>query len=179
VAATPTKPMSFAEFEQLPDPPAGHFELRHGELTVVAPPRWDHFLCRERVRRLLADASGAAWLAGTEMAFRPTPEGNFIHADVGLLSWKRAEAVPAKQYLLGSPELVVEILSPSNTDAEVREKKRLCLENGSREFWVVDLDRCEVEVSTPNGLTVTYKAGQQIPRFFASGPGLPVDRIVA
>jgi Uma2 family endonuclease len=35
---------------------------------------------------------------------------------------------------MAPPELVIELISPSNTAAELREKKKLCLENGSREF---------------------------------------------
>jgi len=57
------------------------------------------------------------------------------------------------------------------------DKRTLCLENGSREFWVVDMDHRRVEVSTPDGLTVTYKSGQQIPLFFAAGAQLAVDAI--
>ena len=74
---------------------------------------------------------------------------------------------------MGAPELVVEILSPSS------DKKTLCLENGSREFWIVDLNHREVEVSTPDGLTVTYKPGQDIPLFFARGKRVPVDGIIS
>jgi Uma2 family endonuclease len=79
--------------------------------------------------------------------------------------------------LEASPELVIEVLSPSNTAAEMRAKKKLCLENGSQQFWVVDKVHREVEVSTPDGRTVTYKAGQRIPLFFAAGKSISVDAI--
>ncbi len=55
------------------------------------------------------------------------------------------------------------------------DKERLCLENGAREFWVVDIDHRLVRVSTPDGLTVTYKDGQEIPLLF--GGKLAVDAI--
>ena len=58
---------------------------------------------------------------------------------------------------------------------ELIEKKDLCLETGSREFWVVNAKRRHVEVSTPDGRTVTYKSGQQIPLIF--GGSLAVDAI--
>jgi len=77
----------------------------------------------------------------------------------------------------GAPELVIEVLSPSNTAAELRAKKKLCLENGSEQFWVVDEEHREIEVSTPDGRTVTYKTGQQIPLFFAPGASILVDAI--
>jgi hypothetical protein len=56
------------------------------------------------------------------------------------------------------------------------DKRKLCLENGSREFWVVDIDHRKVEISTPDGRTITYNSGQQIPLFFAA-TALAVDAI--
>ena len=38
----------------------------------------------------------------------------------------------------GAPDLVVEILSPSNTAIEMERKRRLYMEAGVREYWVVD-----------------------------------------
>jgi hypothetical protein len=58
---------------------------------------------------------------------------------------------------------VIEILSASNRAAEIFEKEKLCLENGAKEFWVVDSDRRQVKVSTPDGHTLTYTSGQEIP----------------
>jgi hypothetical protein len=67
----------------------------------------------------------------------------------------------------GSDYEVVEVLSPSNTAAEIRARRNVCLENGSREFWLVDIEHRQVEVSTPDGRSITYKLGQSIPLFFA------------
>jgi hypothetical protein len=41
----------------------------------------------------------------------------------------------------------------------------------------VDIDHRQVEVSTADGLRVTYKSGQQIRLFFAGGEPLAVDVI--
>ena len=49
----------------------------------------------------------------------------------------------------GAPELVIEVLSPSNTAAEIYEKEQICLANGAQEFWVVDPDRRQVKMTTP------------------------------
>lgn len=89
---------------------------------------------------------------------------------------ERWQKIDLNGYFEGAPELVAEILSPSNTKKEILDKSKLCLENGAREFWVVDIDRRQVEVSTPDGRTITYPSGQQIPLFFATG-GLAVDAI--
>ena len=77
-------------------------------------------------------------------------------------------------FLVALSQYVVEILSPSNTAAEIQDKKEICLENGTVEFWVVDPKRHQVKVSDREGRTNLYKAGQQISLFFGS---IAVDAI--
>jgi Uma2 family endonuclease len=167
--------MTFAEFEQLPDSHAGRQELHHGELFLVPPPKHDHHLIQQRLRRGLGNAAGDAGEVSTEMGFRPLPEHEYWVADVAFVSRQRWDRIPRKGNLQGAPELVIEVLSPSNTAAEIRDKKKVCLENGSVQFWVVDIDLQEIEVSTPDGHSVTYKTGEEIPLFF--GGALRVDAI--
>ena len=61
------------------------------------------------------------------------------------------------------------------TADELIEQRNLCLENGSREFWVVDSRHRQVEISTPDGRAVTYRRGQEIRLFF--GGQVAVDAI--
>jgi Uma2 family endonuclease len=79
--------------------------------------------------------------------------------------------------LSGAPDLVIEVLSPSNTAAEIFDKEKLCLENGSQEFWVVDPDRLQVKISTPDGFTITYHSGQEIPLSLFGNAKVPVNAI--
>ena len=72
------------------------------------------------------------------MPFAPLPEYELRVADVAYLSPERFAQADPEDYIRGAPDLVIEVLSPSNTAAEIYEKEKLCLENGSREFWVVD-----------------------------------------
>jgi Uma2 family endonuclease len=168
--------MTFEEFEKLPDHPHGHrCELQHGEPAFVPPPIHEHHLIQRRLMRLLENAAGDAGEVSMELGFRPLGEYEYRIADVVFLVKDRWASIPRKGYLSGSPELVIEVLSPSNTTAKMHEKRKLCLETGSREFWVVDIDLRQVEVSTPDGHSVTYKSGQEIPLFF--GGRLAVDEI--
>jgi Uma2 family endonuclease len=91
--------------------------------------------------------------------WRP-PEYECRVADVAFLSKDRWDNIDPKGLLAGVPEPVIEVLSPSNTVAEIIDKKTVCLEDGAREFWVVDIDHRQVEVSTPDGRGNTYKSGQ-------------------
>jgi Uma2 family endonuclease len=177
VATSTTRLITFAEFEQLPNPQFGRYELRRGEPVIVAPPKLKHSTVQRRLRRLLEAAAGETGIVDSEFGFRPLPEGEFRIADVVFISQSRWQGIDLNGYFEGAPELVAEILSPSNTKKEMLDKRKLCLENGSREFWLVDIEHRQVEVSTLDGQTITYQAGQQIPLFF--GPAVAVDAIFA
>lgn len=175
MASSTTRLMTVAEFEQLPEAEGCRYELQHGELVTLAPPRYKHSLVQQKMMLLLQTAAAEAGPVFTELGFRPLAEYEFRYADVAWASQQRSDATDPNSYFRGVPELVVEVLSPSNTVAEMIDKERLCLENGAREFWVVDIDHRVVRVSTPDGLTVTYKAGQEIPLLF--GGKLAVNAI--
>ena len=177
MASTPTKIMTFAEAENLPDPQQGHYELHHGALVEVSIPKANHYIIQLQIQSLLVQSAGDSGKVGIEFGFRALPEYEYRRADVAYLAMSRFKSVDPKGYFEGAPDLVIEVLSPSNTATEIRDKKKLCLENGSREFWTVDIDHREVEVSTPDGHAVTYTVGQQIPLFFAPGAYIPVDAI--
>jgi Uma2 family endonuclease len=93
------------------------------------------------------------------------------------MSRDRAAAVDKDDALHGAPEIVIEVLSPSNTTAEIAERRGICLANGAREFWTVDSGRREIKVSTPDGLTRTYKCGDQIPLVLTDNETLAVDAV--
>jgi Uma2 family endonuclease len=59
--------------------------------------------------------------------------------------------------------LVIEVLSPSNTPLQIREKAALCLSNGAKEFWVVDPQKKTVTVMRNREGTTVYPAGEEIP----------------
>ena len=177
MATTHTRLMTFAEFEQLPEPQTCRYELRHGELVTVAPPNHEHRRAQRQLRRMLDKAAGESGVVETEFPFRALPEYEYRVTDVAFLSKDRWDNIDPKGWLASVPELVIEVFSPSNTVAEIIDKKTVCLENGSREFWVVDIEHRQVEVSTPDGRGTTYKAGQHIPLFFAGDAQLAVDTI--
>lgn len=175
MATTTTRLMTFEEFEQLPDPRGGHYELHRGEPILVLVPKHGHYFVQQRLLSLLMQAAVDAGQVGTEMGYRPIPEHEYWVADVIFIARDRWNKIPDDGNLSGAPDLVVEVLSPSNRAAELLEKRQLCLENGSQEFWVVDPPRRAVEVSTAGGRAIVYKSGQQIPLFF--GGSIAVDEI--
>jgi Uma2 family endonuclease len=177
VSTTVTRPMTFAEFERLPNPKGKRLELHHGEVVEVAPPKHRHHRRQLRLSRLMETLVDPIGVVALEFAYRPTPEHECWVADVAFVPRERYDLIPLDGNLAGAPDLVIEVLSPSNRDPEIEEKMKLCLGNGSREFWVVDDEDREIKLSTPDGRTVTYRAGQQIPLFFAPGSTLSVEDI--
>jgi Uma2 family endonuclease len=168
--------MTFAEFEQLPNPPEGfRLELRHGELFQVAPPKFEHSRVQWQLRHLLERAAGDAAIVTIEFGFRPMQGNEYLIADVAFASTERWKSTDPKCYFNGAPEIVIEVLSLSNTATEMLDKEKLCLENGCQEFWIVDPTLQLVKISTPDGRAITYSAGQETPLFF--GGRLAVDSI--
>ena len=176
MGATTTKLMTFAEFEKLPDEVCRRHELRHGELVEVPPPKFDHRVIQDHLVELLKPIAEGGYV-GVEFGFRALPEGEYRTADVVYVSAERYAAAKGSSYFQGAPEMVIEILSPSNTKAEMRERAALCLANGCLEFWVLDGGKRQVTVSTPDGVTVTYHSGQMIPLRLFGDASLPVNRI--
>lgn len=172
--------MTVEQFRQLPkdDGPVYH-ELRRGEVVAVARPKLKHALIQSRVRDTLKSIAPAGAYVDSEVAFRALPEYELRVADVAYVSPERFRQADLDDNIRGAPDLVIEILSPSNTAAEMNEREKLCLENGAREFWVLDADLRQVKVSTPDGITTTYKPGQEIPLRVLGAGALKVDDIFA
>jgi Uma2 family endonuclease len=141
--------MAVEEFLKLPDPKEGHNELHHGVLVVMPPPKKGHQKIQERLQMLLKPLVGEM-VVRVEMAFRPMPDHEVWQADVGSVSLERDNATGDDEYLMGSPELVVEVLSPSNTMDEIHDKMSLCMDNGCLSFWIADPKRKTVSVRERN-----------------------------
>jgi Uma2 family endonuclease len=178
--AAVTHLMTVEEFRKLPEDlgPVYH-ELRHGELVPVTRPKLRHHLIQSRLRDLLRPLASAGSFVEYEVAFRALAEHELRVADVAYLSPGRWQQADHDDNIRGAPDLVIEVLSPSNSVAEMYDKEQLCLENGAKEFWVVDPDRQQVKVSTPDGHTVTYRSGQEIPLSMLGGAKVTVDAIFA
>src|SRR5436189_5458241 len=107
VSTTPTRLMTFEEFQQVPDSKGGHYELHHGELVHVADPEFQHVRVQWQLRHLLEATAAEAGIVHTEMPFRPLPDYEAWRADVAFISKTRWENID--RYLMGAPELVIEV----------------------------------------------------------------------
>jgi Uma2 family endonuclease len=94
---------------------------------------------------------------------RPLPEYELRGADVAFVSQQRWDATDDDDNLHGSPDLVIEVLSPSNTKAEIHDKAVLCLSTGTLQFWVLDPKRNTISVTPQGNEPVLYRTGDRIP----------------
>ena len=94
-----------------------------------------------------------------EMTFRPTPEHEVRIADVCCVPRKRFTATAGDGYLMGAPELVDEVISLSNTVAEINDKMYICMKNGCVSFWVVDPSHKLVSIT--EGCVTTHFAARK------------------
>jgi Uma2 family endonuclease len=82
----------------------------------------------------------------------------------------------------GAPDLVVEIVSPSNTHSELFRKFQYHLEAGVREYWVIDPETKMVMVHIyDNGhyLSTAYKNNARIPVAILPGLEIPLEDLWA
>ena len=171
--------MTIGQFWELPETQPFYYELHHGELVQVCRPKFGHTSIQMQLLKELLKRAGSNMSVGMEVPFRALPQYEFRVADVVMLSRDRIKQADPEDVLRGAPELVVEVLSPSNTMSEINDREQLCLENGSREFWIVDPDLRQVKVSRPDGVTTTFRAGQEISLAVFEAGSIQVDEIFA
>lgn len=131
------------EYIRMPPPEDGaKTELVRGEIVKVCRPGFQHGLCQVRVVGLL-DHYGRTTGRGravveTGVVTERGPD-TVRGPDVSYWSGERLplDQVP-KGYPELAPELGVEVLSPSNRMARIREKMNEYFQAGMRMVWVVD-----------------------------------------
>ena len=133
------------EFLELPEtlqPP----ELLDGEIIVSPTPTTDH---QRIVLRLTLLLSQKVTEKGGEVALSPLDvrfdEFNVVQPDVMWLA-PNSRCTEIDQRLSGPPELVIEVLSPSTSRRDKREKFRLYERHGVTEYWIVDPSNRYVEL---------------------------------
>ena len=100
--------------------------------------------------------------------------------DVAFASWDRipGRKIPLEPIPDLSPELVVEVLSQSNTEAEMQRKLREYFDSGVRLVWLIDPRQRLVRVFSDGMLTATLAAGDALTADdILSGFRLPLEEL--
>jgi len=167
--------MTVERFQELPldKGPVVH-ELHHGEVVTLTRPKAKHYTLQKRLERLLENKVGNLGVVGIEMPFRALPQFDLRVADVAFISQQRWDAIDPEDNLRGAPELVIEVKSPSNTWAELRERASLCLASGCQDFWIVDDEARTITTISADGRAVEYSEGDSVPLPLFGDGGLSV-----
>jgi Uma2 family endonuclease len=169
---------TWEEFVELTDPEDGtRYELHDGEVVLVPPPKPVHVWIQNLlVRWLTAQALGRGY-ADKEFPYRPTTNLQFWYADVAYLPIEDWRAMQTNEYLVYSPPLLIEVLSPSNRPAKIRRQRVAAFSGGTKEFWVVDPAARTIEVSVPGATSRIYKEDESVPVTVLPGVLLPVRTV--
>ncbi len=122
-------------------------ELNRLGQIVMSPVKVIHSLLQGEIQRQL-ERRLTRGKALPECAVR-TREGTKV-ADVAWLSAKRLKIVRDEIECSVAPEICIEVISESNTDSEMAQKRRLYFEAGAQEFWTCD-EKGRVAFYTPEG----------------------------
>jgi len=86
------------------------------------------------------------------------------------------------KHCLGAPDLVIEILSPSNTDRDMMTKFKKYLKAKVREYWVVDTDDKTVvayRLLDTQYIATVYEANDEIPVVVLEGCAIRLSEVFA
>jgi Uma2 family endonuclease len=131
--------LTLEEFEALPDDPYFRHEVSRGRLVREPPPSDEHGgIVVEFAYRL------RSYLESHPEVGRLRAESGFLLAEQPLtvrgpdIAFVRLDRpTPDTGYFRGSPDIAVEVVSPSNTAADIQEKVLEYLEAGTALVWVV------------------------------------------
>lgn len=112
---------------------------------------------------VLAHKSGRVYSGDTDFVLEGTSEDIRIsrRPDVAFMSDQRL--MPSKGFVYGAPDLAVEIISPSERSAAIRNKLNLYLEHGVKQVWQVYPDNQQIVVNFSDGSAKTYGLGDTLP----------------
>jgi Uma2 family endonuclease len=113
-------------------------ETNHRGQIVLSPRTNRHSFIQEQVQDLL-DEHVPEGRHPPEFAIA-TPEGVKAPDVVWMSPERRREMEKTGDPTMLAPEICVEVLSSSNTEEEIKEKRALYREAGADEVWVVDKD---------------------------------------
>ena len=128
------------------------YEVHEGELMMVPAPVTAHQRISRKIERIINDFVtendlGEVFYAPTDVVLA---DDVVVQPDILFISKDRA-AIIGEKAVIGPPDLVVEILSPSSTYSDTVRKKGFYQRYGVREYWLVFPEEKAIEVLTLEG----------------------------
>jgi Uma2 family endonuclease len=138
---TQKKLLTAEEFFLLPNPPDGsQQELVRGEIITMPPPGGLHGVTCSKADRKLGnyiDSGPGGTLVCNDTGFITVRDPDSVRGpDISYWTKERLKEVPVG-YIEISPDMLLEVLSPSNTSKQIRDKIKEYFEKGVRLVWVL------------------------------------------
>jgi Uma2 family endonuclease len=151
IVTLPRRRLTYEEYKQLPDDE--RYELLEGELVLTPAPTHRHqrilsrlflrlglFVEERRLGEVLTAPIGVVFSADTT-----------LQPDLLYTSRDQGSTDDLNQDFQGAPDLIIEIISPSNPEHDRITKRQAYSRYGVQEYWIVDPYEESVEVLTQQG----------------------------
>lgn len=171
--------ISVEEFERLPEPEqGGGYELDEGELAYVCPNNLVQAKIIQRIYMPLEKwaETNHRGLVAPDTWIRIGPD-TVRAPDVSFIPRERLVSIDPKHPLTAVPILAVEVLSPFNTAREISRKIQQYRDAGVELIWVVDPEKCEVDVYSSAPLKTVRKGDSLKNDKILPGFSLPLDSL--
>ncbi len=161
---TATKLITAEELFEMGD--VGPCELVRGEIVPMVPPGFEHgevagqlfFLISAFVRKKKLGRVVAAETGFTIARNPDTTRG----ADVAFVSKGRLPKRKLTSYFEGSPDLAIEVISPSDRASEIATKIEEWLAGGAVSVWVVDPRTQSIQIYRKRRQVLRFVKGEMI-----------------
>ena len=143
------KEWTYEEFMALPEGGTFRYEIIDGDLCMTPSPSTRHQEISGKLfyliyRFLHENPLGKIFAAPCDVVFSQDPL-QVAEPDLIFVS-KEHSAIITEKNIQGSPDLLVEILSPSTESSDRRVKHSLYERFGVSEYWIVDPERNTVQI---------------------------------
>ena len=164
LSPTPTVKFTYQDYQHTPDDQ--RYELLDGKLIMVPAPNLGHQQISISLGAWLytfvqKQDLGKVFHAPCDVVLSNT---DVVQPDLLFVSHERAHLLLGGANVLGAPDLVIEILSPSTAGQDRMLKRALYAKHGVQEYWLVDPDARTVTVLRLDGgafeVVALYGEGQ-------------------
>jgi len=163
MSTTTTHLMTAEDLLNMPDDDLRH-ELIKGKLLTMAPAKFEHGRVVGHLTIILGhfvETNGLGVIYGAETGFKLESDPDTVRApDIAFIRKGRVE--DPESFGSGSPDLAVEVLSPSDRKGEIAEKTSQWLACGARSVWNVNPRKRTVEVFHADGQRSLLHEGDEL-----------------
>ena len=136
------KLLTYEDYVKLTPPDSGNFELLNGRIFFMASPKPSHQEISSLLNTylgiyIISNKLGKLFAAPMDVVFS---EHDTFQPDLLFITKERLNII-GENKIEGTPDLVVEILSPSNDTNEMSYKKHIYESTGVKEYWLINVEK--------------------------------------